>query len=214
MSSQFGEHYRPSHSSRGRRSPRTGSSPSSTSTVPRSYQQPPKQYDAHCSYLTQTSSLSGKGNTVIARLPVPQANRNQFLFYDGEDQDEDIDFPVYDYAETITPNASPDLDPSPSISEGFITPSSSSTVSPQNSPEPELHLYIALDDNTIRHEPSRHVDYLSHNWKEEDIWSSWRYMIGKRKYYQNGARLENASWRTWAKAKFNLKTLSPEKLDW
>ncbi|KAF3919743.1 hypothetical protein ABW20_dc0107686 [Dactylellina cionopaga] len=72
----------------------------------------------------------------------------------------------------------------------------------------------AIDDITLRVEPSRHVDYLSHKWKEEDIWASWRYMIGKRKVYDNAARLENASWRTWMKAKNGLKTVSPEKLNW
>ncbi|EWC45948.1 hypothetical protein DRE_04741 [Drechslerella stenobrocha 248] len=72
----------------------------------------------------------------------------------------------------------------------------------------------AIDDITLREEPSRHVDYLSHEWKEEDIWASWRYMIGKRKVYDNAARLENASWRTWMKAKNKLKTVSPEKLNW
>ncbi|KAK6336390.1 hypothetical protein TWF696_001950 [Orbilia brochopaga] len=72
----------------------------------------------------------------------------------------------------------------------------------------------AIDDITLRQEPSRHVDYLSHEWKEEDIWASWRYMIGKRKIYDNAARLENASWRTWMKAKNKLKTVSPEKLNW
>jgi hypothetical protein len=30
----------------------------------------------------------------------------------------------------------------------------------------------------------------------------------------NAARLENASWRTWLKAKNNLKTVSPETLNW
>lgn len=149
-------------------------------------------------------------------MPVPQANRSQFLFGDyEEDEDEGLDFPVYDYAETITPNASPDLEPSPSLyNSESCTSTSEGTISPSNSPEPEQPLYIAFDDNTIRHEPSRHVDYLSHNWKEEDIWSSWRYMIGKRNVYQNSARLENASWRTWAKAKYGLKTLPPEKLNW
>ncbi|KAF3197204.1 hypothetical protein TWF679_003484 [Orbilia oligospora] len=72
----------------------------------------------------------------------------------------------------------------------------------------------AIDDITLRVEPSRHVDYLSYEWKEEDIWASWRYMIGKRKVYDNAARLENASWRTWMKAKNKLKTVSPEKLNW
>ncbi|KAK6495971.1 hypothetical protein TWF481_003016 [Arthrobotrys musiformis] len=72
----------------------------------------------------------------------------------------------------------------------------------------------AIDDILLRAEPSRHVDYLSHDWKEEDIWASWRYMIGKREVYDNAARLENASWRAWMKAKNKLKTVSPEKLDW
>ncbi|KAF8455652.1 hypothetical protein BGX38DRAFT_1327767 [Terfezia claveryi] len=212
-SSQFEEHYRPTHTPRGRRSSHPSSSPTPASSIPRSYQQPTKRFDSHSTY---SSSYNRQGNTIVTRVPVPQANRGQFLFGDyDEDEDEDLDFPVYDYAETITPNASPDLEPSLSLynSESY-TSVSEGTISPPNSPDPEQPLYIAFDDNTIRHEPSRHVDYLSHNWKEEDIWSSWRYMIGKRNVYQNSARLENASWRTWAKAKYGLKTLPPERLNW
>lgn len=78
-------------------------------------------------------------------------------------------------------------------------------------PEPSP---TAGDDTAIRIEPTRHVDYLSHNWKEEDIWSSWRHIVGKRKAYSNSSRLENASWRTWAKAKYGLQTVSPERLNW
>lgn len=72
----------------------------------------------------------------------------------------------------------------------------------------------SADDSSIEDEPSRHVDYLSHDWKEEDIWSSWRYVTSRKNNYSNGLRLENASWRTWAKAKHNLKTISPESLNW
>lgn len=72
----------------------------------------------------------------------------------------------------------------------------------------------AADDSSVEDEPSRHVDYLSHEWREEDIWASWRYVATRRKDYSNGARLENASWRTWAKAKHNLGTISPETLNW
>lgn len=72
----------------------------------------------------------------------------------------------------------------------------------------------AADDSSVEDEPSRHVDYLSHEWREEDIWSSWRYVAARRNDYSNGARLENASWRTWAKAKNNLGTISPETLNW
>ncbi|KAG6135120.1 hypothetical protein E4U35_004340 [Claviceps purpurea] len=72
----------------------------------------------------------------------------------------------------------------------------------------------AEDDTAITNRPSQQVDYLSHNWKEEDIWSSWRYIVSKRGEQANSARLENASWRTWMKARGNLKTISPEQLNW
>ncbi|KAL8785438.1 MAG: hypothetical protein Q9213_003368 [Squamulea squamosa] len=72
----------------------------------------------------------------------------------------------------------------------------------------------AGDDLDIQREPTRHVDYLSHNWNEEDIWSSWRHVVARRNVYSNSTRLENASWRTWAKSKYRLKTVSPETLNW
>ncbi|KAJ5112948.1 hypothetical protein N7456_001482 [Penicillium angulare] len=72
----------------------------------------------------------------------------------------------------------------------------------------------AADDISMEDEPSRHVDYLSHDWREEDIWSSWRYVTSRKNDYSDGVRLENASWRTWAKAKNNLGTISPETLNW
>ena len=214
--SQFDGHYRPSR----RSAHHNVSPPTSPSSIPRTYQRTPTKFDAYePTYIAQPTAIKSQNSTLITKVPVPQVERSQFLFCDYGDEEDDLDFPVYDYAETITPNASPDLEPSPSAyssASGTSTSStsSSSTVSPPNTPEPEQPISVALDDTTIRHEPSRHVDYLSHNWKEEDIWASWRYMIGKRNYYQNSARLENASWRTWAKAKNNLKTLSPEKLNW
>jgi Fungal protein of unknown function (DUF1752) len=70
------------------------------------------------------------------------------------------------------------------------------------------------DDQAIEDQPTRHVDYLSHDWREEDIWSSWRYIVARRNVYSNSVRLENASWRTWTKVKYNLKTISPETLNW
>ena len=73
---------------------------------------------------------------------------------------------------------------------------------------------VAGDDSSINEAPTRHVDYLSHTWKEEDIWASWRHIVARRKEYNNSPRLENASWRTWAKAKHQLKTISPETLNW
>ncbi|KAJ5982149.1 hypothetical protein N7451_012249 [Penicillium sp. IBT 35674x] len=72
----------------------------------------------------------------------------------------------------------------------------------------------AADDMSVEEEPCRNVDYLSHEWREEDLWASWCYITARRSDYSNGVRLENASWRTWAKAKHNLGTVPPETLDW
>lgn len=127
------------------------------------------------------------------------------------DIDDQLLFPVYDQG---TGSLSPESETlsSPSISD-YPTP----TTAPLGHPlvaEPPHVAVVPADDSVVRHEPSRHVDYLSHDWKEEDIWASWRYMVGKRKVYSNAARLENASWRTWAKSKFKLRTVSPETLNW
>lgn len=73
---------------------------------------------------------------------------------------------------------------------------------------------LPFDDTDISLEPSRHVDYLSHKWDMSDISKSWRYVIRKRPYVPNAARLENASWRTWAQRRGNLKTISPEVVNW
>ena len=132
------------------------------------------------------------------------------------EQDEDILFPSYggeDYYEGDTdqqPPFSPEseiLDTVPRSASDSSIHISSRTVVPEAPP-------AAGDDLSIKREPTRHVDYLSHNWKEEDIWASWRHIVAKRKAYGNSARLENASWRTWAKSKYRLQTVSPETLNW
>jgi hypothetical protein len=132
-----------------------------------------------------------------------------------QDEEDQIVFPSYDdvgYYGQVE-----DLEPPPSPRTGdsyTVSPTSNSTstnVSRPESPDPIEH---AEDDTAVRNQPSRHVDYLSHNWKEEDIWSSWKHIVSKRKAYNNSARLENASWRTWAKSKNKLKTVSPETLNW
>ncbi|ODV98273.1 hypothetical protein PACTADRAFT_31675 [Pachysolen tannophilus NRRL Y-2460] len=90
-----------------------------------------------------------------------------------------------------------------------VATSSSSSSSVLVSPELLPH-----DDNDLIYEPQSHVDYLSHDWKESDISKSWKYIVMKRKDVANSARLENASWRTWAQAKYKLKTVSPESVNW
>ncbi|KAK6206019.1 protein phosphatase regulator [Pestalotiopsis sp. IQ-011] len=132
------------------------------------------------------------------------------------DQNSDIILPEYDDnpffapVEDLEPPASPHTGDSYSVSpaENDDTPT---TLSRPESPTQPEH---AEDDTALRHHPTHHVDYLSHDWKEEDIWSSWRYIISRRNDFTNASRLENASWRTWMKSKYRLKTVSPETLNW
>ncbi|KAG6878271.1 hypothetical protein C0992_008329 [Termitomyces sp. T32_za158] len=70
------------------------------------------------------------------------------------------------------------------------------------------------DDSSVATLPRAQVDYLSHNWEEEDVWRSWRNMTRQKNEIANGVRLENASWRTWWKQRNGLGTVTPETLNW
>lgn len=122
------------------------------------------------------------------------------------DGDDDMAFPSYENSGIYT---KPSSEPQQSISEE----EQSRISSPPSEDTPDLPETVN-DDQAIEPEPSRHVDYLSHEWKEEEIWSSWSYVVHRRKTINNSVRLENASWRSWMKAKNNLKTISPETLNW
>jgi hypothetical protein len=128
-------------------------------------------------------------------------------------QPEEISFPSYNDVGYLDPREEEvEPPPSPATDNSEIL-SSSSPSSGSSSPRMD-HLPISEDDSAVREEPSRHVDYLSHEWREEDIWSSWKHIVANRHQYGQPSRLENASWRTWAKTKWRLRTVSPEKLNW
>jgi hypothetical protein len=108
----------------------------------------------------------------------------------------------------------------PEVSPRIGDPSTTSPIIPVPQPmnvqrpvsrDPCEHV---KDDTEVRLQLLKHVDYLSHDWREEDIWSSWKHIVSKRNAYSNIARLENASWRAWTKSKNKLKTLAPESLNW
>ncbi|EPS40910.1 hypothetical protein H072_5179 [Dactylellina haptotyla CBS 200.50] len=158
--------------------------------------------------LTSISTVSSCGSYFDTA-----SNQSSIDPYEAEDT---FSFPTYDDYNTTNSDKPTFIHLEQSIGdddEEDPPASPTNTTIPKIVTTSELPV-TAIDDITLQEEPSRHVDYLSHNWKEEDIWASWRYMIGKRKVYDNAARLENASWRTWMKAKNNLKTVSPEKLNW
>ncbi|ODQ66421.1 hypothetical protein NADFUDRAFT_82245 [Nadsonia fulvescens var. elongata DSM 6958] len=139
-------------------------------------------------------------SNVVAGEPIIEESA---VVEDEETSQETIDNSNRNLIENIAENAI----------DNVIVNISPALFSPQQHTDAVVPMH---DDNDIQYEPSRHVDYLSHDWRESDISSSWRYIVfrKKRKDVENSARLENASWRTWAQAKYNLKTISPEKVNW
>lgn len=116
------------------------------------------------------------------------------------------------------PTSSPDdnLEPpaSPKTGDSYTpSPDFGSAIDTPKPDTPEVPEH-AEDDTAVSTRPSKQVDYLSHDWREEDIWSSWRYIVNRRGEFPNSERLENASWRTWMKSKNNLRTVPPESLNW
>lgn len=106
------------------------------------------------------------------------------------------------------------LTTAPSSADSSASEVAASSPLDANSPFLKSPDIIPHDDSNLAPEPSRHVDYLSHQWDVTDISKSWRYIILRRKNVANAARLENASWRTWAQRRCNLKTINPEEVNW
>lgn len=114
------------------------------------------------------------------------------------------------------PDDNPEPPPSPKTGDSCTLSPVEYASGSDDTPKPDTPEFPehAEDDTAVTTRPSRQVDYLSHEWREEDIWSSWRYIVSRRGEYPNSERLENASWRTWMKSKNNLRTISPETLNW
>ncbi|KAI9053811.1 hypothetical protein LZ554_002759 [Drepanopeziza brunnea f. sp. 'monogermtubi'] len=85
------------------------------------------------------------------------------------------------------------------------------------------------DSSSISLQPFGNVNYLLHQWREEDVSASWRHLVTKSRTWAEAekkldhaswkrhnavARLENASWRTWSKLRFGCKTVSPQTINW
>ena len=151
--------------------------------------------------LTQSSYSQAPSYSSTPASSIALDGRSQF----EEDEDEDdITFPSY---EGSKPTQQLTDRPIPQATQDI--PSSHPATPPPHDPSQP-----PKDDHAVVAEPTRHVDYLSHEWLEEDIWSSWSYIIHRRKVINNSTRLENASWRSWMKSKNRLRTISPESLNW
>jgi hypothetical protein len=119
--------------------------------------------------------------------------------------DDGLSFPVYESHkrdqgdDSSEDNESTEPSPSPSMVLRPIT---------------QVLIERPEDDTAARMLPVRHVDYLSHEWSEEDLWSTWKHIVSERSAYDNSMRLENATWRSWEKTRRKLKTVSPGCVKW
>ncbi|KAG0235550.1 hypothetical protein BGW42_005163 [Actinomortierella wolfii] len=98
---------------------------------------------------------------------------------------------------------------------------SASTVGQSVHREPTKSQFAHLHDDSDAgrviptNRPATAIDYLGNGWNnEDDIAASWKFMTKQKNDMINGLRLENASWRNWAKQRHNLKTVSPRTLNW
>ncbi|KAL4943959.1 hypothetical protein BDV06DRAFT_220730 [Aspergillus oleicola] len=156
------------------------------------------EYPSPIASSAASSSPSSPHLAPLAPQNLPPTPTGSISSNDLSDQDDELLLPSYDSAFFPEEPSTP--------SDTSVTSSTSVTRSTSQIP--------AADDSSVEEEPSRHVDYLSHEWREEDIWTSWRYVVERREVYENSVRLENASWRTWTKLRHNLGTISPETLNW
>ncbi|PFH57948.1 hypothetical protein XA68_14356 [Ophiocordyceps unilateralis] len=169
----------------------------------------------------QAESTDGSfASTPASNLSVA-SDSDELLFFDNSPDDDPFDLPLLSQkkfflqAEVYHENNPEPPPPSPKVADPYpLSASDAESPSIVSAPEAPACIEHAEDDSAVTIKPTRQVDYLSHDWREEDIWSSWRYIVSQRGEFPNSKRLENASWRTWAKAKYNLKTISPEELNW
>ncbi|KAK4507873.1 hypothetical protein PRZ48_001608 [Zasmidium cellare] len=106
--------------------------------------------------------------------------------------DTDLDFPNYDDVPFGGGHGSRPAYGEDSSEEPPESTSTDTTQSDSPLPTPTV-----ADDTAVRNDPSRQVDFLSHEWREEDIWASWRHIVSQRKtLYGERSRLKESD-VTW-----------------
>jgi hypothetical protein len=192
---------------------RTSSPASSSLFLDRhTYTPPPPTASNHAQHTERVPSqhpsvpFSSRASTtdlssLRSQEPTPASSKVSLEHKYGQQADHEDDYPQFDSYSLLSASESSD--------EHTESTTTDTTASDSPLPTPSVS-----DDTAIKTEPSQHVDYLSHDWREEDVWSSWRHIVSQRKVYGQQSRLENAAWRTWVKSKFDLPTVSPETLNW
>ena len=194
-----------------------GVTPSSGRASPTTYvyTQPATSHSSSAPASPRVSSSDLSSERSTSSTPLSSLSLQGSLSTPETEEDDPFGFPAYDQKASSHG----------SISDGSSTPTPTKAASPapptpastptrrRSATRTSQHQSIG-DDTAVKPQPSRHVDYLSHDWAEEDIWSSWKHVIGKRDPTEHWKRLENASWRAWAKSRCKLPTVHPDRVNW
>ncbi|KAK2759037.1 hypothetical protein FQN54_003136 [Arachnomyces sp. PD_36] len=175
-----------------------------------------RYYEADGSSSLSSSTVSSAPTSpeiTYTSFPLPSSEFTAFALGPC-DEDDDLGLPSFDGEDYFSQGK--ELDPPTSVVSDTQPTSSPETPTFQEQQEIDQSNIpkTAGDDNSIEIEPTSQVDYLSHEWKEEEVWASWRYVTSKKERFRDAVRLENASWRAWSKYKNNLKIVTPESLRW
>ena len=187
---------------------------SSPSSPPSSPQPQPGYSNYHSSISTPSSSVS---------VDAEECSIEQDE--DFTSQDDGLGFPDYsdDYGAELNPHNDESL--LEEISEmkrprslplPFSATAIYGTMTAPMYREVHRHSPAIEDDIRLGDEPVGQVDYFGKAWKEEDIWSTWRYVVSRRRMYvlEEGLRFENASWRSWSKSRFSLPEVGQHVVGW
>lgn len=84
-------------------------------------------------------------------------------------------------------------------------------------PPPTAPPFIFAEDDISLHsssQPAHCVDYLAHEWKTDDLWTSYKHVHSHREGIRASKRLENALWRVWWRDNQGLKRIGPDAIHW
>ena len=84
-------------------------------------------------------------------------------------------------------------------------------------PPPTTPPFIFAEDDISLHtssQPAHCVDYLAHEWKTDDLWTSYKHVHSHRDGIRASKRLENALWRVWWRDSHSIQRLDPEVIHW
>jgi len=100
------------------------------------------------------------------------------------------------------------------LAEYGLTESSLPATTEDSAPSSPVG-FLAQDDIYIKREVStQSVDFLTYDWKGDELMASWRYAASNSCEFKNRERLANASWRTWSKVYHKTKEVPPSSLNW